>query len=134
MAESEMVESPKKGAKPRRVGYLKMRVIDDLSKETINEAVRELASGVAEVDTDGGSSYVDLKSFIPCHNSQVIPKTKLGEVLPWVHIAICNAKRQLLNTHHDIKTEFLQNYLDEFCYKFNRIYLGEALSARLLPC
>src|SRR5690554_6835380 len=44
MAESEMVESPKAGKKPRRVGYLKMRVIDDLKKETINKNVKELAN------------------------------------------------------------------------------------------
>ena len=43
-----------------------------------------------------------------------------------------NAKRQLLNTHHDIKPEFLQKYLDEFCYKFNQRYAGEALFNRLL--
>ena len=37
MAESEFVESPKKGQKPRRVGYIKMKVIDNLQAETINE-------------------------------------------------------------------------------------------------
>jgi len=31
----------------------------------------------------------------------------------------------------DIKPEFLQKYLDEFCYKFNRCYAGETLFARL---
>jgi hypothetical protein len=109
-----------------------MRVIDDLSKETINETVRELAGGATEVATDGSSSHVDLKTFVPRYEGQVIPKEKVGEVLPWVHIAIGNAKRQLFNTYHDIKPEFLQNYLDEFCYKFNRRYVGEALFARLL--
>ena len=132
MAESEMVASPARGQKPRSVGYLKMKVIDDLKKETINKAVKELASGVQEVDTDHSTSYVELKDFVPRHNSQVIPKEKVGEALPWVHIAISNAKRQLINTFHDIKPEFLQNYLDEFCYKFNRRYLGEALFGRLL--
>ncbi len=33
-------EFPKNGQKPRRVGYLKMKVIDDLKKETINAAVQ----------------------------------------------------------------------------------------------
>jgi hypothetical protein len=37
MAESELVESSQKGKKPRRVGYLKMKVIEDLTSETINE-------------------------------------------------------------------------------------------------
>ena len=120
------------GHKPCSVGYLKMRVIEDLRKETINGHVEQLASNVTEIDTDDSTSYVDLKEFVPRHNAQVIPKEKVGEILPWVHIVICNAKRQLLNTHHDIKSEFLQKYLDEFCYKFNRRYAGEALFNRLL--
>jgi predicted RNA-binding Zn-ribbon protein involved in translation (DUF1610 family) len=132
MAESEFVESPKKGQKPRRVGFLKMKVIEDLTAETINEQVRKLATKVTEIDTDDSKSYVELKDFIPRHNAQVIPKEKVGEILPWVHIAISNAKRQLINTYHDIKPEFLQKYLDEFCYKFNRRYAGEALFNRLL--
>ena len=35
-------------------------------------------------------------------------KKKVGKVLPWVHIAISNAKRSILDTYHDIKAEFLQ--------------------------
>ncbi|MFV0311773.1 MAG: IS1595 family transposase, partial [Dysgonomonas sp.] len=132
MAESELVESPKKGQKPRRVGYLKMKVIDDLKKETINDSVRELTKDVQQIDTDYSTSYVYLKGFVPKHNSKVIAKDKVGEVLPWVHISISNAKSKFINTFHDIKPEFLQNYLDEFCYKFNRRYFGEALFGRLL--
>ena len=132
MAESEMAEAPNPGQKPRRVGYLKMKVIEDLKSATINNLVENLASNATKVDTDDSTSYVDLKDYIPRHNSQVMPKDKVGEVLPWVHIAISNAKRQLINTFHDIKPGFLQNYLDEFCYKFNRRYFGEALFGRLL--
>jgi len=65
------------------------------------------ASNATEVNTDDSTSYVDLKEYIPKHNSQVIPKEKVGEVLPWVYIAISNAKRQLINTFHDVKPEFL---------------------------
>jgi hypothetical protein len=132
MAESELVESPKKGKKPRRVGYLKMKVIDDLGKETINKAVQESLSNQSELSTDDSTSYVDLKGYVKSHYSEVIPKDKIGEKLPWVHIAISNAKRQLLNSYHNVKPEFLQSYLDEFCYKFNRRYFGEALFGRLL--
>jgi predicted RNA-binding Zn-ribbon protein involved in translation (DUF1610 family) len=131
-AESEFVASPKAGQKPRRVGYLKMKVIDNLKSGTINEHVRTLASEADEIDTDDSTPYVDLKNFVPKHNAQVIPKEKAGEVLPWVHIAISNAKRQIINTFHDVKPEFLQRYLDEFCYKFYRRYFAEALFNRLL--
>jgi hypothetical protein len=48
-----------------------------------------------------------------------------------IALAISNAKRQILNTFHDVKPEFLQMYLDEFCYKFNRRYLCEVFFNRL---
>lgn len=132
MAESVKIELPKKGKKPRRVGYLKMKVIEDLKKESITPLVKSLVHSSSSIDTDGSNSYADLCNFVEHHHAEVIPKNKVGEKLPWVHIAISNAKRQLLNTFHDIKPEFLQNYLDEFCYKFNRRYLGEVLFNRLL--
>lgn len=132
MAESEKVENPKPGKKPRRVGYLKMKVIDDLRSETINRVVNQSIAKDSELQTDDSTSYVDLSNFVKGHHKEVIPKEKLSEKLPWVHIAISNAKRELLSSYHNIKPEFLQNYLDEFCYKFNRRYFGEAQFGRLL--
>jgi len=132
MAESTLEENPKNKKKPRRVGYLKMKVIEDLKKETINEAVQQSLSKESDVITEDSTSYVDLKGFVNSHHPEVIPKNEVGEKLPWVHIAISNAKRQLLNSYHNVKPEFLQAYLDEFCYKFNRRYMREALFGRLL--
>lgn len=132
MAESQMIESPKEGKKPKRVGYLKMKVIDDLKAKTIDEVVQNSVSEKSTLHTDDSTSYVNLHGFVESRQSEVIPKDKIGEKLPWVHIAISNAKRQLLNSYHNVKPEFLQAYLDEFCYKFNRRYFGEALFGRLL--
>ncbi|HHT28871.1 transposase, partial [Petrimonas mucosa] len=50
----------------------------------------------------------------------------------WVHTAISNAKRQLLGVYYKIKPEYLQYYLNQFCYKFNRRYFGENQFERLL--
>jgi hypothetical protein len=69
------------------VGYLKMKVIEDLKSQTMDDLVKDLASNGTEMDTDDSTSYVKLKKNIPRHNAQVIPKEKVGEVLPWVHIA-----------------------------------------------
>lgn len=132
MVESEKTIPEKQGEKPRKVGYLKMQIIEDLKKETINEVVENLSSIESSIDTDGSTSYLEISDYVKEHHSEVIPKQKIGEALPWVHIAISNAKRQLLNTFHSVKPEFLQSYLDEFCYKFNRRYFGEALFNRLL--
>lgn len=133
MTESREVEgkTTKKG-KPRKVGFIKMQVINDLKSKTINSIVKNVVSKQSELITDDSTSYVDLKKIVDNHQAQVIPKEKIGELLPWVHIAISNAKRMLLDIYHDIKPEFLQNYLNEFCYKFNRRYFGEALFDRLI--
>ena len=83
MAESEMVEFPKTGQKPRRVGYLKMKVIDDLKKETINAAVQQLASGANQIDTDHSTSYVELKDFVPRDTTlRLSPKRKWARSCP----------------------------------------------------
>ena len=65
------------------------------------------------------------------HIPQVIPKNQVGKALPRVHIAISNAKRTLLDIFHDVKPQYLQNYLSEFCDKFNRRYFGDTLFDRL---
>ena len=49
-------------------------------------------------------------------------------------IPISNAKRSILDTYHDIKGDFLQLYLNEFCYKFNRRYFRFHLFDRLELC
>jgi hypothetical protein len=117
MAENGIVKSSKKGQKPRRIGYLKMKVIEDLKSETIDNLVKNLASNVTEMDTNDSASYVNLKKYIPRNNAQVTPKEKVGEVLPWVHIAISHAKRQL------IKCQYCSQLLS----------LGEPISKRFHP-
>lgn len=133
MAESREVEgkTSKKG-KPSKVGFIKMQVIPNLIAATITEKVVSNIVKDAEIITDDSTSYVDMKNVVKQHKPSVIPKEKIGEILPWVHIAVENAKRLILDMYHDIKPGFLQSYLNEFCYKFNRRYFGEALFDRLL--
>ena len=54
-------------------------------------------------------------------------KSNKKTTLQWVHVTISNAKRNLLGVYHMIKMDYLQNYLDEFCYRLNRRYFDERL-------
>lgn len=129
MAESVPQEtSDKKHSKSRSVNHIKMIVIEDLLADTITPIVEENVSSSSTIDSDNSTSYVDLKDVVEEHRPKVIPKKEIGKALPWVHIAISNAKRLLLNTYHDIKPEYLQSYLNEFCYKFNRRYFEKISS------
>lgn len=135
MVESEpSISAPKKGKPNRKVGYLKMVVMEDLKAESINKEVLKGVDKSASILTDGYKGYAKLKDVIAKHDIVVEPnKTKSAKVFPWVNRTISNAKKMLVGIHHNcINQKYVQNYLDEFCYKFNRRYFGDKLSDRLL--
>lgn len=132
MAESRTVENPKPGKKSKQVGYLKMKVIKDLKSDTITKNVKEHIGQTADLTTDDSTSYTRLKECVHSHTASVIPPEQLGKVLPWVHTAISNAKRQVLRVYYKIKPEYLQYYLNQICCKFNRRDFGEYKFERLL--
>lgn len=132
MAESEDVENPKNPDKPKKVGHIKMVVLPDLKSKTITPIAEESIDGEASVISDGTKSHVKFPEKFKEYIGRVINPEEIGKVLPWVHVAIANAKTRLANIYHGIKPEFLQGYLNEFCYKFNRRYFGERLFDRML--
>ena len=119
MAESREVEHPTR----RSVRYIKMRVIPNLRADTIDEVVMDSMEEESTLVTDGSTSYVHFIDMVEVHHSQVIPPREVGRVLPWVHIVISNAKRQVLDVFHNVKDDYLQSYLNEFTYKFNRWHM-----------
>ena len=133
MAESEPVDgvTTKKG-KPRKVGHIKMLVMGDLKSETVTQLVEKNVSDDAKIDSDDSTSYNKLAEVVVGHKPQVVAKEEINKVLPWVHLAISNAKRMLLDVYHHMNPLYLQYYLNEFCYKFNRRYFGEKLFDRLM--
>ena len=139
MAESRPPKTPpaKKYSTPKRVGHIKMQVIEDFKASTITSKIKQGTDGNADVTTDGFNSYASLeKNGVASSHHAVVTddKRSVGKVLPWVHIVISNAKRSILDTYHDIKAEFLQLCLNEFCYKFNRRYFGFRFFDRLELC
>lgn len=122
----------KNGQKSKVVKHIKMIVIPDEKAKTIDVVAAKVIDKDSKLTTDNHRSYIHFKDMFTEHKSQVIDPKDIGKVLPWVHIAISNAKTQLADMHHGIKPEFLQEYLNEFCYKFNRRYFGEDLFERLL--
>lgn len=106
--------------KDRKMGYVKMVVMDDLSEKTINyEASKGLNEGVVAI-SDDWKGYRGLGKVISSVKQTVIPPEKAMESLPWVHTVISNAKKMTAGVHHSVAKEYLQNYLNEFCWKINR--------------
>lgn len=122
----------KKHHTPRKLKYMKMKVVDDLSAQTINSEIKKSIDSNAKVHTDDYKSYYKLPEIIEKHNKYNMTYDQADKVLPWVHKAIANSKNLLKAIYHCVSPEYLQNYLDEFCYKLNRRYFKHKVFDRLL--
>lgn len=119
-AMSKKADEPTKG-KAKTVKFIKMKVLETLTKEEIKQKTEQGTEKGAKIVADGYPAYSGLKENFNL-DSAVRDKEEVNKILPWVHTAISNAKRLLLDAHHRIDKDFMQNYLNEFCYKFNRRY------------
>jgi hypothetical protein len=132
MAQTEYVKNPQNHQQHSRCKFFKMRVMPDLKSMTINKVVKDCVDPQTKVKTDCLRSFSRLNEVVKKHLPKVIPPDQAGKELPGVHIAISNAKRNLLNNFHHIDDTYLQNYLDEFTYRLNRRYSGDKIFVKLL--
>ena len=133
MAESLPVKGKKKKyQKSKQSRYFKMVVVPGLTQREINQTVQTNVDSKAKVLTDEFSSYFKLQEVIAKHSTHKSKDGQSDKIMPWVHTAISNAKRNLLGIHHRVDGKYLQNYLNEFCYKVNRRNMKEQLFERLL--
>jgi len=124
LAESKTVDNPelsKKYSTDRKLGFIKMKVIHSLKMQEVTPKVNDNVATGSTILSDGSNSYNELKKHHEHRPRVVLPKES-SKVLPWVHKTISNAKRLLLDIHHRIDDDFLENYLNEFCFKLNRRY------------
>ncbi len=132
MAESTKLENPKTGKKTSHCRYFKMKVLQTHKKEEVNELISGNLDDKCIVFSDQSTGYVDITDYVEMHVSIKSDEETTKTTLKWVHIAISNAKRTLLGIYHKIDGKYLQNYLDEFCYKLNQRYFGNRLFDRLV--
>lgn len=131
MAESTWLENLETNKKSKQCRYFKMKVIDGHQAENINSVIENSFDEKSIVFSDRSTSYVNISDYVETHITEKSDHQTTKSTLKWVHIAISNAKRTLLGIFHKIKGKYLQNYLNEFCYKLNRRYFGNQLFERL---
>lgn len=113
--------------------YLKMKVVSDGEKETATQAMKQSVIPGSTVWSDGGTNYQDLSKEGYKHVDFVIQDPSDCEThFKWINTVIGNAKRFILGTHHSVSPERLQEYLDEFCYRFNRRTFGSQIFPRVI--
>ena len=130
MAESTRLENPEAGEKSTCCRYFKMKVLEGHNSTAVDEAVKENVAEMSFVFSDKSASYNNIANYVEAHIMEKSNKETTSRSLKWVHIAIGNARKNFLGVYHKMKGKYLQNYLDEFCYKLNRRYFGKRLFQR----
>jgi len=95
-----------------------MVVVENMSAQNIDKSTRAIHSD-AVVITDNHKSFNMINKRMAQHHAFTLPGERSGIALPWVHNMIANLKRDLLGNHHSLKDNWLESYLDAFCYKVN---------------
>ena len=137
MVESETVVNPdrKKYNVTKKCGRLRIQIIPDKKADTITNAVKNKISYDTKVVSDGAASHRDFPDMFKEYIGKKYKTTEeLNAALPYVHIIIGNIKALIRNVHHAVEREFIQLYLDEFCWKFNNRFNDHILDDLLLAC
>ena len=114
-----------------RAGFLAMEALTSMGGAQVADFAARRLAPEQTVFTDALPALGRL-SESQLHCPRVTPPQQASVWLPWVHIAIANLKRFLLGTYHGVSSKYLQEYLDEFCYRFNRRFWEPQLPTRLL--
>lgn len=120
------VENRTKGA-----GFVAMQAVATVSKKTVRNFLSYHLRAGQTVRTDAFPA-LNAVAENHLHEKKVTPAKKALEWLPLVHIIIGNMKKFINGTFHGVSSVYLQEYIDEFCYRFNRRFWEPELPLRLL--
>lgn len=104
----------------RHAGHLAIRVVNSTTREEIRNVVEYKVEPGQWFKTDGAQSHWVLKSMGHRLDCWPMSGEEACEELPIVHRVISLIKRWLLGRLHGVSDRYLQCFLDEFCFRFNR--------------
>lgn len=104
------------------VGRAYAEVIEHASAKELGAFMRRYVAMDANIITDEWRGYLPLKKEFP--NLKQIPSNG-GKNFKDLHLHIMNLKGWLRGIHHHCSQERMQNYLDEYHFRYNRrAYMG----------
>ncbi len=109
--------------KSPKLGRVRLQVIDDCSAGELIPFVQTNVVPGSCITTDGWSGYSALQNHGYTHRQILQNKAENKEsVMPGAHLVISLIKRLVLGTFQGrFERKYLQGYLDEYVFRFNRI-------------
>jgi hypothetical protein len=119
--------SKDEAGKPQKMA---MRVVKNLKGKTIGAFARDCIAEGATIESDAFGSYRAPLREKWLHRWQVFDADK--EMLAWLHTIISNVKAFVQGTYHGLDEKYLQRYLDEVTFRFNRRFQQPSIFDQLL--
>lgn len=111
----------KKGEHEERAGRIRLEILRSASEDNIGKFLKKNVAAGSTVRSDGwrGYSQTALKGYRHVRQVQGSPEYA-KELAPHIHRVFSNLKSWLIGIHHGVAPKYLQSYLDEFVFRFNR--------------
>jgi hypothetical protein len=101
--QSVPLEDIETGKKSKSCRYFKMKALDTHKTDSIDQVIEDNVDKESVVFSDRANTYLNISDYVDTHMSEKSTKETTATTLKWVHIAISNAKRNLLGVYHKIK-------------------------------
>ena len=98
-----------------------MKTTKDIRQKSVKGFADRFFCKSSVIFSDGYRSYIPALAEYDHHPGKYDPHSGM---LRWLHIVIGNAKAFILGTYHGLPARYLDNYLDEFCFRFSRRFDG----------
>jgi len=107
----------------KSMGRVRMGRLTDSSRTSLEPWIQRHIEKGSAIHTDGHQGYANLKNLGYRHKVTVMSRSPYPAhvVFPRVHTIASLTKRWVLGTHHGgVHPQYLDPYLDEFVFRFNR--------------
>lgn len=112
----------KKDKSKERAGRIRLTTVQHADEETISFFLDKNIEIGSTIRTDGWRGYSTTALARYMHEVQIQQGTpkRPHQLAPHIHRVFSNLKTWLTGTYHGVNPKYLQGYLDEYVFRFNR--------------
>lgn len=110
----------KSGNVKEKAQRLRLKKVTTADAGTIKLFLNNNIEFGSQIKTDGWRGYTETTLKEYNHTINPIRQLPAHQVAPHIHRVFSNLKTWLSGTHHGVDPKYLQDYLDEFVFRFNR--------------
>ena len=110
----------KNGTSREKAGRLRLEHARHTDEKTIETFLNGNVEKGSKIRTDGWRGYSKTALISYHHEVRVVGAAKAHQLAPHIHRVFSNLKTWINGTHHGVEPKYLQTYLDEFVFRFNR--------------